>query len=183
MPEVTPPLGLYGIAAAFETPEALLEAVRAARRAGYRRIHAYTPFPVEGIAEAIGFRINWLPPIVALAGFGGGAGAYWIMWFASVRSYPLNVAGRPLHSWPSFLPITFEMSVLAASLTAIGALLLFCGLPCPYHPIFNAPGFTRLGRGRFVLCIETQDTVFDLRRTRHFLEEAGAQEVHDVPNA
>lgn len=181
--EFTPPPGIWGIAATFDGPEALRDAAQAAQRAGYRRMSAYSPFPVEGLAEAVGFRFNWLPPLVALAGFAGAGGGYFMMWYACVIAYPLNVGGRPLHSWPSFIPITFELGVLAASLTSITLLVVLCGLPRPHHPIFGAPNFSRLGRGRFILCIESRDPVFSPERTRHFLESLGAAEVSDVPNA
>jgi hypothetical protein len=175
------PHDLYGLVAEFETPEALRDAARHVRRHGYRRVQAYTPFPVEGLAEEVGFRFNWLPVLVLFGGFGGAALGYFGQWFACVLSYPLNVGGRPLHSWPSFIPITFELGVLFASLTAFGGMLALNGLPQPYHPIFSAPHLSRESRGRFFLCVEATDPVFEPAATRALLQTLHPREVYDAP--
>lgn len=171
---------IYGLMAEFDTPESLLEAAKQAREKGYRRLDAYSPFPVEGLAEAVGFRFNLLPWLVLLGGFGGAAGGYFMQWYACVISYPINVAGRPLHSWPSFIPATFELGVLCASLTALISMAALSGLPRPYHPVFNASAFSLATRDRFFLCIQADDPIFDVRWTRQFLSEVSEHEVIEV---
>lgn len=173
---------LYGIAAIYDQPEALLNAARKIHQAGFRRVRAYTPFPVEGLAEALGFDHNRLPLLVLAGGLIGGAGGYFMQYYACVINYPLNVGGRPLNSWPSFMPITFELTVLLASLTAFVSVFALSGLPCLYHPIFNAPHFEEQTRGRFVLCMEAIDPLFQskLNEIESLLLELGAQEVVHV---
>jgi len=173
---------LYGLLAEFDSPERLLEAAKAARLAGYRRFDAYSPFPIEGLAEAVGFRFNLLPWLVLGGGTFGACGGFFMQWFASAINYPLNVGGRPLNSWPSFVPITFELGVLCASLTAIISMVTLCGLPRPYHPVFNSPEFSLETKGRFFLCIEAGDPQFDNRSARQFLMKLGAQGVFDIEN-
>ena len=164
--------GLYGLMAEFESPEALKAAAHAAREdEGYRQMDAYTPFPVEGVAEAVGFEKNRVPLIVLLGGLLGAATAYGMMYYATVVSYPINVGGRPLHSWPAYVPITFELTVLFAATAALVGLLALCRLPKPYHPVFNTPGFERASRDRFFLCIEAEDERFSPEATRRFLEQ------------
>src|SRR2546427_1797832 len=177
----TPPsLSLYGLVAEFATPAALREATRCARRAGYRSLEAYTPFPVEGLAEALDFHRTSLPLVVLLGGLVGGLGAYFFQYWVNVRHYPLNVGGRPLHSWPAFIPVTFEMTILIAALAAVLGMLALNGLPMPYHPLFNVPRFALATRDRFFLCIEARDPKFDRTETRRFLESVGAYEVVEV---
>lgn len=171
---------IYGLMAEFEQPEALREAAHAARDAGYTRLDAYTPFPVEGLPEAIGFHQNRVPILVLIGGVVGGGGAYFMQWYASVISYPLNVGGRPLHSWPSFVPITFELTVLFASFAAVIGMLALNGLPRLYHPTFNVPAFARASQDRFFLCIEAKDAQFDRDKTPVFLREQNPVVVHEV---
>ena len=172
---------IHGLLAEFATPEAVVEAARRAHdEAGYRRMDAYTPFPVHGLAEAIGFRHNRIPLIVLIGGLVGGAGAYFMMWFSATIHYPINVGGRPLHSWPSFIPITFELTVLIAALSAVLGMLGLNGLPMPYHPVFNVPSFAMASRNRFFLCIEATDPKFDRVETRRYLESLGARDVSEV---
>lgn len=172
---------LYGVVAEFRTPDQIIQAAHRTREHGYRKLAAYTPYEVEGLAEAVGFGFNWLAPLILIAGFSGAAGGYFMQWYASVVSYPLIVAGRPYHSWPSFIPITFEMAVLVAALTAFFGLLALCGLPRPYHPIFSAPGIGELSReGRFFLCVPADDPRFRHDDVRRFLEALNPSEVHDV---
>jgi hypothetical protein len=173
---------LYGLLAEYKSPEALIEAAERTYARGYRRIDAYSPFPVEGLAEAIGFHSNRMPLIVLIGGVLGGIGAYFMMWYSAVINYPLNVGGKPLHSWPAFVPITFEVTVLVASLSAVLGMLGLNGLPMPHHPLFYVPDFTRASRSRFFLCIQADDPMFDLDDTRAFLESLGPRRVIEVPN-
>jgi ActD protein len=161
---------LYGLMAEFGTPEALLAAAEAAREAGFERMDAYAPMPVEGLAEAVGFRKTTVQKIVLAAGFLGACGGFTLCWWMTVVAYPHNVAGRPLNSWPAYVPITFESMVLVACLTALVSMLALNGLPEPYHPVFNVPEFARASRDRFFLCIESSDARFDVDGTREFLE-------------
>jgi hypothetical protein len=173
---------MYGLMAEFHHPEELLEAVGRARAAGYRRMDAYAPFPVEGLAEALGRPRSALPMIVFIGGLIGAASGYFLQYYASVVSYPINVGGRPLHSWPAFIPVTFEMTILVAALTAVLGMLALNRLPMPYHPVFNVPEFAMASRDRFFLCIESRDPKFDLERTRKFLAGLSAAGVYEVPD-
>jgi hypothetical protein len=170
----------YGIVAEFESANAVLDAARAVREAGYRALDAYTPFPVEGLAEAIGFSKTRVPLVTLISGLVGGVSGYFMMWYSSVVSYPLNVGGRPLHSWPSFIPVTFELTVLFAALgTAIGMLLLN-GLPRPHHPIFNTPHYAGRSGSHFYLCVKESDPLYEPKRTRELLRNLGARNVWEV---
>jgi hypothetical protein len=171
---------IYGLMAEFDTPEALLEAARRAHAEGYRQMDGYSPFPVEGLAEAIGFHRTWLPFVVLLGGIIGGLGGYFLQYYVAVIEYPLNVGGRPFHSWPAFIPVTFEMTVLIAALAAVLGMLALNGLPMPYHPVFHVPRFDLASRNLFFLCIEATDPRFDRDTTRRFLEGLGAREVSEV---
>jgi len=170
---------LYGLLAEFDSAEALLAAARQAFAAGYRKMNAYTPFPLEGLSQALGQKPTRLPLVVLLGGILGGSAAYLMMYYASVISYPINVGGRPLHSWPAFLPITFEMTVLGASFAAFLGMLALNGLPHPNHPLFAVPAFSLASRDRFFLCIQQRDPLFHLDVTRQFLAGLGGK-VHEV---
>jgi hypothetical protein len=173
---------IYGLLAEYTTPEALVEAARRAYDAGYRRMDAYSPLPVDGLAEAIGFRHNRIALIVLIGGLLGGSLAYFMMWFSAVIHYPINVGGRPLHSWPAFVPITFELTVLGAAFAAVLGMLGLNGLPRPHHPLFSVPEFALASHNRFFLCIEAVDPKFDRAETRRFLEGLGSKVVLEVPN-
>jgi len=171
---------LYCIMAEFDDPESLLEAARRAHSEGYRDMDAYTPMPVEGLAEAIGFRSNWVQRLVFVAGLCGATGGFMLCWWMTVIAYPHNVAGRPLNSWPAYVPITFESMVLIACITAVVGMLALNGLPQPYHPVFNVEEFARASRDKFFLCIEASDPMFDPDATRQFLEHLNPREVMEV---
>jgi hypothetical protein len=170
----------YGLLAEFEAPEDLVSAAERAYADGYRHMDAHTPFPVHGLAEAIGFHTNRVPLLVLIGGIVGAGVGFFSQYWASVIDYPINVGGRPLNSWPAFIPITFEVTILVAALTAVLGMLALNGLPQPYHPVFNAPRFALATRDRFFLCIEATDPRFDPAATRKFLEDLGAKEVTDV---
>ncbi len=161
---------LHGIMAEFNTPEEVLNAARKASEHGYTRMDAYSPFPVEGLSEAVGFHKTRIPFIVLIAGLFGAVGGFFLQYYAAVIGYPLNVGGRPLNSWPSFIPITFELTVLCAGVTAAVAMIILNGLPMPYHPVFNVPAFERVTRDKFFLCIEAADPKFDQAMTENFLK-------------
>jgi hypothetical protein len=171
---------LYGLLAEFESPDDLLAAAERAHAEGYRRLDAYTPFPIEGLAEAIGFHYNRLPLLVLIGGLAGAAGGFGLQYWVAAISYPINIGGRPFNSWPSFIPVTFEMTILLAALTAVLGLLALNGLPMPYHPVFNVPRFALATRDRFFLCIEATDPRFEHEATRRFLESLGPREVSEV---
>jgi len=170
----------YGLMAEFERPDDLVNAARRAREAGYKRMDAYTSFPIHGLSDALGLKPTKLPFVVLAGGLLGCATGLGMQWFSSVVHYPLNVGGRPLASWPSFIPITFELTVLFAALFAVLGMLGLNGLPMPYHPVFNAPRFAFASRDRFFLCIEARDEKFDVEKTRAFLSGLGSREVVEV---
>jgi hypothetical protein len=160
---------LFGIAAEFDTPEALLHAAEEASSAGYTRAEAYSPFVVEGVAEALGSRHNWVAPITLIAGMTGTVTGFGMCWYAHVIWYPFNVGGRPLNSWPAWIPITFELTVLFAALACAIGMVALNGLPRLHHPMFNLTNFDRASTDRFFLCIEATDPQFDSAAIRELL--------------
>jgi hypothetical protein len=171
---------LYGLMAEFENPNELVAAARRAREEGYRKMDAYTPYPMHELTEALGIRTTRLPLIVLAGAVLGCATGLGLQWFSATIHYPLNVGGRPLASWPMFIPITFELTVLFAALFAVLGMLGLNGLPQPYHPVFNATHFALASRDRFFLCIEARDPKFDLGQTTGFLTNLGARVVSEV---
>jgi hypothetical protein len=170
----------YGLLAEVADAQALVSATRLAHEAGIRHMDAYSPFPIEGLSEALGFRKTRLPLLVLCGGLVGGMTGYLLQYWTAVIDYPINVGGRPLHSWPSFLIVTFELTILGAALTAVLGMLALNGLPMPYHPVFNVPQFALATRDRFFLCIEASDAKFDHEKTSAFLREIGARTVTEV---
>jgi Alternative complex III, ActD subunit len=171
---------IYGLMAEFESPTALVNAARAAREQGYRKLDAYSPFPIEELTDALHLHKNKLPLIVLIGGILGGLTGYLLQYYVTVIYFPINIAGRPLHSWPSYIVITFELTILFAALSAVFGLLALCGLPMPYHPAFNVPRFALASRNRFFLCIESTDPLFDHDKTSEFLETLEPREVSEV---
>ena len=173
---------LFGLMAEFETPEDLLGAAKQTFAAGYRNIDAYSPMAIHGLGDAIGFPRTKLPWLVFAFGILGGISGYALCYWVSVIDYPLNIAGKPLHSGPMFIPITFELTILFAALSAAFGMFIANGLPQPYHPVFNVPNFARASQDRFFLSIETDDPQFDLKKTREFLQGLNPHEVAEVEN-
>jgi hypothetical protein len=166
--------------AEFEDPNALVAATYRAHAEGYRRMDAYSPFPVEDLHEALGSHHTRLPLVVLLGGVIGCLGGYGLQYWTNAVAYPLNVAGKPFNAWPMFIPVTFECTILGAALAAVLGMLALNGLPMPYHPVFNVPRFALASRNRFFLCIEARDPKFHLEHTRRFLEDLGPREVTTV---
>lgn len=166
--------------AEFETATELVTACTRTREAGYTDMDAYSPIPIEELHHAIGFPHTKLPLMVLIGGLLGGAGGFSLEYWVSTMAYPLNIGGKPLLSWPMFIPVTFECTILGAALTAVFGMFALNKLPQPYHPVFNVPRFAMASRNRFFLCIEATDQKFDLASTRAFLETLGAREVTTV---
>ena len=166
-PELPP--ALHGLMAEFDNPTALVEAAEKARLAGYRKMDAYSPIPIEELNEALGLNRTRLPKLVFIGGLLGGIGGYGLEYWSQAIAYPMNIGGRPFHSWPHFIPVTFETTVLGAALTCFVGMWALNKLPQPYHPVFNVPAFARASLDRFFLCIESADPKFDRHETERFL--------------
>jgi hypothetical protein len=177
---VAKPPGIYGLMAEFDEPTLLVVATQSAHEEGYRCMDAYSPYPIEELHEALGAHHTRLPLIVLIGGLIGCLGGYLLQYWVSAVAYPVNVGGKPFHSWPAFVPVTFECTILAAALSAVLGMLALNGLPMPYHPVFNAPRFALASRNRFFLCIEARDPKFDLDGTRRFMEALKPREVSTV---
>jgi hypothetical protein len=171
---------IYGLLAEFETPQQLLEAAQRTYDAGFRKIDAYSPLPIHGLDEAVGFHGTILPAIVFTGGLLGGLTGFGMQWYANVISYPLNVGGKPYNSWPHFIPITFELTVLGAALCAVFGMFALNGLPRPYHPVFNVPRFALASEDRFFLVVKAKDKNFDLDKTKVFLDTLRPFGVYEV---
>jgi len=171
---------IYGVTAEFDNPTALVNAARAAREKGYRKMEAYSPFPIEELHDALHLHHNKLPLIVLIGGILGLLTAWVMQYYITVIQFPINVGGRPLNSWPAYIIIMFELTVLFAAIACVLGLLALCGLPMPYHPMFNVPRFASASRNRFFLCIEAADPLFDHDKTVEFLETLEPKEVSEV---
>src|SRR5690554_3102135 len=172
---------LYGLVAEFETPEEIMAAAKAVRKAGHTRFEAYTPFEVAGLDAEIGHKPTKLGFVTLFAGITGAIVGFGMQWYANAVFYPLNIGGRPFNSWPNFIIITFELTVLFAAFSSVIYMFLFNGLPRAHHPIFGTPGFENATRDRFFLCIEAADARFDLESTRALLERQSPLRVSEVP--
>ena len=171
---------VYGMMAEFDNPNDLLAATQRAYSAGYRKMDAYSPYPIEELADALGFHKTRVPLIVLVGAILGGMSGYLLQYWISAVSYPLNIGGRPFNSWPAFIIVTFEMTILFGGISAVVGMLALNGLPMPYHPVFNNPRFTSASRDRFFLCIEAADPKFDRVSTGTFLMGVKAMDVTEV---
>ena len=171
----------WALMAEFETADALLTAARRVHAAGYRHAEAYSPFPVEGLAEALGFERSSVPLFTFCGALLGGLGGYAMQWYAAVVDYPVDIGGRPLHSWPMFMPVTFELAVLGGALAAVLAMLLASGLPRLRHPIADAPDFELATRNRFFLCLRSDEPGFDRAAAERLLDEQRPLRRTEVP--
>jgi hypothetical protein len=172
---------IYGLLAEFPSAESLCAAARHVRARGYTRVEAYAPFAIEGLDEIVGARTGWIAPITLLGGLLGGAGTYFLQWYAAVVDYPLNIGGRPLHSWPAFIPATFEITILGAALAAVVAMLVANGLPRLHHPLFEVEEFELASRNRFFLCLPAHDPVFAPGPARRLLQGLQPLLLREVP--
>lgn len=173
---------VFGMMAEFDTPTDIVVAAQRTTEAGYKRIDAYSPFPIEELAEAIGFHKNGVALVALVGGILGCTGGFMLQWWINTISYPINIGGRPPNSWPAFIPVTFEMTVLFAGLSAVFGMLVLNGLPMPYHPVFNVPRFELVTKDKFFLVIFSSDPRYDAIKTRAFLESLGAKSIAEVPS-
>jgi hypothetical protein len=170
----------YGLMAEFPTPDALIAAAHQVHKAGYQKVDAYTPYPIEAVSEALELPRSKVPLIVLIGGLLGGLGGYMLQYWSQMLVYPMNIGGRPFHSWPAFIVPTFECTILGAALSAVIGMILINGLPQPYHPVFNVPRFAMASRDRYFLVIEATDAKFHADATRRFLTGLNASEVSDI---
>ena len=173
---------IYGLMAEFDSVDSVIAAAHRVHAAGYRKIDAYSPFPLEELSEAIGFEKNGVALVCLIGGLLGGSAAYILQWWINTISYPVNIGGRPLHSWPSFIIVTFEMTILFSGLSAVFGMLALNGLPMPYHPVFNVPQFDAASRDKFFIVIFASDRNYDPVGTRQFLEGLSPISVAEVPS-
>jgi hypothetical protein len=180
MHQYTEPTGLYGLMADFRDGDELIAAAEKAREAGYVKMDGYSPFPVEGLDDAMGLKPTKLPIIVLLGAIAGGVGGFLMQYWMEVIDYPKNIGGRPLNSWPAFVPAIFELTILLGAFSAVIGMVVLNGLPKPYHPVFNVNKFRTASRDGFFLCIESDDPKFDAEGTKRFLESLDPVGVYEV---
>ena len=173
---------IYGMMAEFDSATALVEAARKTHEAGYRKIDAYSPFPVEELAEAIGFHTNRVALVTLIGAITGGLTGYFMQYWMNAVSYPVMIGGKPYHSWPAFIPITFEMTILFGGISAVFGMLALNGLPMPYHPVFNVPRFAMATKDRFFLIVFSTDPKYNPATTRSFLESLQPRSISEVPS-
>lgn len=173
---------IYGLMAEFDNVDSVITAARRVHAAGYRKIDAYSPFPLEELSEAIGFEKNGVALVCLVGGLLGGTAAYILQWWINTIAYPVNVGGRPFHSWPSFIIVTFEMTILFSGLSAVFGMIALNGLPMPYHPVFNVPQFDAASKDKFFIVVFSSDKKYDAIGTRQFLESLGPLSVAEVPS-
>lgn len=172
----------YGLLAEFDSPTALVKAAEQTHAAGYKKIDAYSPLPIEGLAEAIGFHHDLVPLVTLIGAIIGGTTGYLMQYWINVINYPLNIGGKPFHSWPSFIIVTFEMTILFGGISAVFGMLALNGLPMPYHPVFNVARFAMASKDRFFLIVFASDKKYDDVKTREFLEGLGPKTLVEVPD-
>lgn len=177
---MTDTINIWGIIAEYDSPERLIEAAEKAKKAGYKKLDAYTPIPVEGLSDALGQKKTKIQWLILLAGIAGAVGGFFMQYYANVIDYPWNIGGRPLNSWPAFMPITFELTVLSAAFMAVFGMFALCGFPEPYHPLFNVDAFDGASRDKFFLCITAEEDNFELQHVKQFLETLNPDAVHEV---
>jgi hypothetical protein len=173
---------IYGLMAEFDSAQELLTAAERTYQEGYREIDAYSPFPIEGLADAIGFHKNAVALVVLIGGLLGGLTAYSLEYWVAVITYPTNVGGRPYHSWPSFIVVTFELTILFGGIFSLVGMLALNKLPMPYHPVFNVPEFTKASENKFFLVVEASDPQYDAVGTRAFLSDLAPRMIAEVPS-
>ena len=173
---------IYGLMAEFDSAQALVDAAKKTHESGYKKIDAYSPFPIEGLAEEIGMHFDEIPLTVLVGGIIGGCTGYLMQYWMSAVDYPLNIGGKPPHSWPAFIVITFEMTILFAGISAVLGMLAFNGLPMPYHPVFNVPRFAFASKDRFFLIVFSSDKKYNPVETRRFLESLDPRSISEVPS-
>jgi hypothetical protein len=173
---------IYGLMLEFEEPKTLIQAAELAHKSGYRKMDAYTPFPVEGLDEALGLKKDQVALITLIGGLFGCFGGFFMQWYANVIDYPINAGGKPFNSWPAFIPITFELTVLCASLAAAIGMMALNRLPQPWHPVFSHPNFVRASRDRFFLCIQSDDPLYEPNRIRQLMLPLCPIAIQEVPD-
>ncbi|HVQ28666.1 MAG TPA: DUF3341 domain-containing protein [Vicinamibacteria bacterium] len=171
---------VHGILAEFKTPDAVVAAARRVHEAGYTKVDAYSPYPIEELGEALDLHKSHLPKIVLVGGICGFLAGWGLEYWAAVLEYPMNIGGRPFYSWPAFIVPAYETTILFAAMGAVFGMLALNGLPQPYHPVFNVPSFALASRDKFFICIESRDPKFDPAQTKTFLASLGASEVTEV---
>lgn len=172
---------MYGVMAEFDSAQAVVDAARRTVAAGFTKVEAYTPVPIEELNDIIHKKRTILPKLSLLGGLAGMATGFALQYWASVIEYPLNVGGRPYASWTAFVVPSYELTILFSALVTAGGMIALNGLPQPYHPVFNTPRFSLASSDKFFLVIETIDSKYDSDKTPRFLQDIGAKGVYDVP--